>query len=38
MDKIVLIDLTESSSKGGTMDLELFSLPNVEVSKGTFSF
>ncbi|XP_062857448.1 ubiquitin-conjugating enzyme E2 variant 3 [Trichomycterus rosablanca] len=32
-DKIVLIDITESSTKGGTMDLEIFNLPNVEVSK-----
>lgn len=35
MDKLVLIDIPESSTKGGTMDLEIFSLPKVEVSKGT---
>ncbi|KAG7473808.1 hypothetical protein MATL_G00099720 [Megalops atlanticus] len=33
VDKLVLIDLAESSTKGGTMDLEIFSLPKVEVSK-----
>lgn len=33
VDKLVLIDIPESSTKGGTMDLEIFSLPNVEVSK-----
>ncbi|KAK3526601.1 hypothetical protein QTP70_030740 [Hemibagrus guttatus] len=33
VDKLVLIDIPESSTKGGTMDLELFSLPKVEVSK-----
>ncbi|KAF4081201.1 hypothetical protein AMELA_G00158780 [Ameiurus melas] len=33
VDKLVLIDIPESSTKGGTMDLEILSLPKVEVSK-----
>ncbi|KPP66579.1 ubiquitin-conjugating enzyme E2 variant 3-like, partial [Scleropages formosus] len=33
VDKLVVIDLTDGSSKGGTMDLEMFHLANVEVSK-----
>uniref|UniRef100_A0A3P8Z672 UEV domain-containing protein n=1 Tax=Esox lucius TaxID=8010 RepID=A0A3P8Z672_ESOLU len=33
VDKLVFIDVTESSTKGGTMDLDIFSLPKVEVSK-----
>lgn len=33
VDKLVLIDMPETSTKGGTMDLEIFSLPKVEVSK-----
>ncbi|XP_051549020.1 ubiquitin-conjugating enzyme E2 variant 3 [Myxocyprinus asiaticus] len=33
VDKLVLIDIPESSTKGGTMDLEIFNLPKVEVSK-----
>ncbi|XP_065148511.1 ubiquitin-conjugating enzyme E2 variant 3 isoform X2 [Paramisgurnus dabryanus] len=33
VDKLVLIDSPECSNKGGTTDLEIFSLPNVEVSK-----
>ncbi|KAJ8343634.1 hypothetical protein SKAU_G00309630 [Synaphobranchus kaupii] len=33
VDKLVFIDLTDSSTKGGTMDLEIFHLPKVEVSK-----
>uniref|UniRef100_A0AAY5EF68 UEV domain-containing protein n=1 Tax=Electrophorus electricus TaxID=8005 RepID=A0AAY5EF68_ELEEL len=33
VNKLVLIDIPQSSTKGGTMDLEIFSLPNVEVSK-----
>ncbi|TSK45861.1 Ubiquitin-conjugating enzyme E2 variant 3 [Bagarius yarrelli] len=32
VDKLVFIDIPESSTKGGTMDLEIFSLPNVEMS------
>ncbi|XP_006133504.1 ubiquitin-conjugating enzyme E2 variant 3 isoform X1 [Pelodiscus sinensis] len=32
-DQVVLIDLSESTAKGGTMDLDIFSLPNVEISK-----
>ncbi|OXB74139.1 UNVERIFIED_CONTAM: hypothetical protein H355_004476 [Colinus virginianus] len=32
-DKIVLLDLSEGAAKGGTMDLEIFALPNVEISK-----
>ncbi|XP_072290751.1 ubiquitin-conjugating enzyme E2 variant 3 [Eucyclogobius newberryi] len=31
--KLVFIDCTESSTKGGSTDLEIFSVPNVEVSK-----
>ncbi|XP_023697860.1 ubiquitin-conjugating enzyme E2 variant 3 isoform X1 [Paramormyrops kingsleyae] len=33
IDKLVLVDLSEASAKGGTMDLEMFHLPNLEVSK-----
>ncbi|XP_064170050.1 ubiquitin-conjugating enzyme E2 variant 3 isoform X1 [Anguilla rostrata] len=33
VDKLVFIDLPDSSTKGGTMDLEIFHLPKVEVSK-----
>ncbi|XP_048829458.1 ubiquitin-conjugating enzyme E2 variant 3 [Brienomyrus brachyistius] len=33
IDKLVLVDLGEGSAKGGTMDLEMFHLPNLEVSK-----
>ncbi|XP_012683608.2 ubiquitin-conjugating enzyme E2 variant 3 [Clupea harengus] len=33
VDKLVLIDIPESSTKSGTMDLEIFSLPKVEISK-----
>lgn len=33
VDKLVFIDIAESSTKGGTMDLEIFNLPKVEVSK-----
>ncbi|KAI4894595.1 hypothetical protein NFI96_018820 [Prochilodus magdalenae] len=32
VDKLVFIDIPESSTKGGTMDLEIFNLPQVEVS------
>ncbi|XP_023575199.1 ubiquitin-conjugating enzyme E2 variant 3 isoform X7 [Octodon degus] len=32
-DKLVLLDCSEGT-KGGTMDLDIFSLPNVEISKG----
>ncbi|XP_072194564.1 tumor susceptibility gene 101 protein isoform X1 [Excalfactoria chinensis] len=32
-DKVVLLDLSEGAAKGGTMDLEIFALPNVEISK-----
>ncbi|XP_064921300.1 ubiquitin-conjugating enzyme E2 variant 3 isoform X2 [Columba livia] len=32
-DKVVLLDLSEGSAKGGAMDLEIFTLPNVEISK-----
>lgn len=31
---MVLLDLSEGAAKGGTMDLEIFALPNVEISKG----
>ncbi|XP_061078200.1 ubiquitin-conjugating enzyme E2 variant 3 [Conger conger] len=33
VDKLVFIDLPDSSTKGGTMDLEIFHLPKVKVSK-----
>ncbi|CAL8359912.1 unnamed protein product [Lota lota] len=33
VDKLVFIDVAESSTKGGSGDLEMFSLPKVEVSK-----
>lgn len=33
VDKLVLIDIPESSTKSAATDLEIFSLPNVEVSK-----
>ncbi|XP_041853523.1 ubiquitin-conjugating enzyme E2 variant 3 [Melanotaenia boesemani] len=33
VDKLVFIDIAESSTKGGSTDLEIFSLPQVEVSK-----
>ncbi|KAM9190893.1 ubiquitin-conjugating enzyme E2 variant 3 isoform 2-T2 [Mergus octosetaceus] len=32
-DRVVLLDLSEGAAKGGTMDLEIFALPNVEISK-----
>ncbi|XP_059263366.1 ubiquitin-conjugating enzyme E2 variant 3 isoform X5 [Mustela nigripes] len=32
-DRLVLLDLSEET-KGGVMDLDIFSLPNVEISKG----
>ncbi|XP_071414952.1 ubiquitin-conjugating enzyme E2 variant 3 isoform X3 [Pithys albifrons albifrons] len=32
-DKVILLDLSEGASKGGTMDLEIFALPNVAISK-----
>lgn len=33
VSKLVFIDVAESATKGGSTDLEIFSLPNVEVSK-----
>ncbi|XP_035499115.1 ubiquitin-conjugating enzyme E2 variant 3 [Scophthalmus maximus] len=33
VDKLVFIDVAESSTKGGGTDLEIFSLPKVEVSR-----
>lgn len=33
LDKVVFIDVAESSTKGGSTDLEIFSLPRVEVSR-----
>jgi len=33
-DKVVLLDVSEGAAKGGTMDLEIFALPDVEISKG----
>lgn len=35
VDKLVFIDVAESSTRGGSTDLEIFSLPNVEVFRGT---
>ncbi|RMC00162.1 hypothetical protein DUI87_22763 [Hirundo rustica rustica] len=32
-DKVVLLDLSEGAAKGGAMDLEIFAVPNVEISK-----
>ncbi|NXG69706.1 UEVLD enzyme, partial [Baryphthengus martii] len=32
-DKVILLDLSEGAAKGGTMDLEIFALPNVAISK-----
>nr|XP_009922018.1 PREDICTED: ubiquitin-conjugating enzyme E2 variant 3 isoform X2 [Haliaeetus albicilla] len=32
-DKVVLLDISDGAAKGGTMDLEIFALPNVEISK-----
>lgn len=34
VDKLVFIDVAESSTKGGSTDLEIFSLPKVEVFRG----
>ena len=34
VDKLVFIDVAESATKGGSGDLDIFSLPKVEVSKG----
>ncbi|XP_059190650.1 ubiquitin-conjugating enzyme E2 variant 3 isoform X2 [Centropristis striata] len=33
VDKLVFIDVAESSTKGGSTDLEIFTLPKVEVSR-----
>lgn len=33
IDKLVFIDVKESSTKGGSADLEIFSIPKVEVSR-----
>ncbi|XP_047452414.1 ubiquitin-conjugating enzyme E2 variant 3 [Mugil cephalus] len=33
VDKLVFIDIAESSTKGGSTDLEIFNLPHVEISK-----
>ncbi|KAJ0029694.1 hypothetical protein NQD34_004691 [Periophthalmus magnuspinnatus] len=33
VSKLVFIDVTESSTKGGTTDLEIFNVPKVEVSR-----
>ncbi|KAL0967839.1 hypothetical protein UPYG_G00257990 [Umbra pygmaea] len=33
VDKLVFVDVAESSTKGGSMDLEIFRVPKVEVSK-----
>lgn len=35
---MVLLDLSEGAAKGGTMDLEIFAVPNVEISKGIRCF
>uniref|UniRef100_A0A3Q3X6E3 UEV domain-containing protein n=1 Tax=Mola mola TaxID=94237 RepID=A0A3Q3X6E3_MOLML len=37
VDKLVFIDVAESSTKGGSTDLEIFSLPKVEVSRSAGS-
>lgn len=37
MDKLVFIDVADSSTRGGSTDLEIFQLPNVEVFRGTWS-
>lgn len=37
VDKLIFVDIAESSTKGGIMDLEIFNLPKVEVSKGITS-
>lgn len=31
---MVLLDISDGAAKGGTVDLEIFALPNVEISKG----
>ncbi|XP_034445104.1 ubiquitin-conjugating enzyme E2 variant 3 [Hippoglossus hippoglossus] len=33
VDKLVFIDVAESSTKGGSTDLEIFNLPKVEISR-----
>ncbi|XP_053283301.1 ubiquitin-conjugating enzyme E2 variant 3 [Pleuronectes platessa] len=33
VDKLVFIDVAESSTKGGSSDLEIFNLPKVEISR-----
>nr|XP_060624140.1 ubiquitin-conjugating enzyme E2 variant 3 [Anolis sagrei ordinatus] len=33
VDKVVVLDCSEGTVKGGTMDLEIFALPKVEISK-----
>ncbi|XP_029951396.1 ubiquitin-conjugating enzyme E2 variant 3 [Salarias fasciatus] len=33
VDKLVFVDVAESSTKGGSTDLEIFNLPKVEVSR-----
>lgn len=38
VDKLVFIDVAESSTKGGSTDLEIFNLPKVEVFRGTSLF
>lgn len=38
VDKLIFIDVAESSTKGGSTDLEIFSLPKVEVFRGTSLF
>lgn len=35
VDKLVFIDVADSSTRGGSTDLEIFSLPSVEVFRGT---
>lgn len=37
VDKLVFIDVADSSTRGGSTDLEIFSLPNVEVFRGMLS-
>ncbi|XP_072841792.2 ubiquitin-conjugating enzyme E2 variant 3 isoform X1 [Pogona vitticeps] len=32
-DKVIVLDCSEGAAKGGTMDLEIFALPKIEVSR-----
>lgn len=37
VDKLVFIDVADSTTRGGSTDLEIFKLPNVEVFRGMLS-